>query len=88
MLLLFPVALVTGRKREMVEFTNFQLAVADQLGTDRLNLRQGRMLLRMFEQLPAGDPNRPARRGEELVELYEYLHAEEPDDELDEAPFR
>lgn len=78
LLLLYPIALITGRKRQMAEYTNFQLAVADEAGADRLNLRQGRILLRMYEELPPPRPGEPARSGDELVALYNELH---PDNE-------
>jgi hypothetical protein len=75
MLFLIPLSFIVRRRREFTEFTNFQLAVADSAGTDRLNLRQGRMLLRMFKELPPPPPGAPARSGGELIALYEQLHA-------------
>jgi hypothetical protein len=62
MLFLIPLSFIVRRRREFTEFTNFQLAVADSAGTDRLNLRQGRMLLRMFKELLRLHPVRPRGR--------------------------
>jgi hypothetical protein len=84
MIVLFPVALVTGKRREFMEFTNFQLAVAESLGTNSLKLRQGRAILRMFNDLPRPLPGQPARSGAELLDLYEEIH--EGEDEISDLP--
>jgi len=84
MIVLFPLALLTGRRREFMEYTNFQLAVSESLGTNSLKLRQGRIILRMFNELPPPAPGDPARSGADLLELYEEIHAHDDESE-DEA---
>ena len=83
MLFLIPLSFIVRRRREFNEYMNFQLAVVDSAGTDRLNLRQGRRLLRMFKEIPPPQPGEPARSGAELVALYEDMHYE--DDLYDDA---
>lgn len=86
MLVITPIALLTGRTREMREFSKFQIEVAERAGAQRLTLRQGKILLGMFEEIPPGDPKQPPRSGAELVALYDELHPvdEEEDDDEDE----
>jgi hypothetical protein len=81
MIILFPLALLAGKKREFMEFSNFQLAVAESLGSNSLKLRQGRVLLRMFNELPPPSPGEPARSGAELLDLYDEIHAGDEDDD-------
>jgi hypothetical protein len=73
-----------GRSRELTEWTNFQLAIAEAAGVGRINLRQGWKLPGMFKELPEGDRHLGLRTGHELVAEYETLHAEE-DPDLTEA---
>jgi len=76
-LLLYPIAAVTGRRRELTEFSNFQVAAVQMLGADRLTLRASKRLLAMFEEPPPPTPGEGPRSGEELIALYEELHREE-----------
>jgi hypothetical protein len=82
MLFLIPLSFLVRRRREFNEFMNFQLAVVDAVGTDRLNLRQGRRLLRMFEELPPPQPGAPPRSGADLLDLYDVMHPDDEDDDV------
>lgn len=84
--LLFPIAALLGRTREFLEYSNFTNAVVDDIGADRLTLRQGRQIVRMFRELPSGERGTPARSGGELLGLYESLHDWRALDEQFDAP--
>ncbi|MHB8059765.1 MAG: hypothetical protein ACYDHO_02900 [Gaiellaceae bacterium] len=73
MVTVLPIAYVVGRSAEYFEYTNFQVAAAEELHSDRLSLRQGYVLLKMFEALPPRTPGEPVREGYELLGLYEAL---------------
>jgi hypothetical protein len=74
---LYPIAVITGRRREFEELTNFKIAAAENVGADRLKLRSVRLLTSMYEELPPSAPGQPARSGDELIALYEDLHPDE-----------
>jgi hypothetical protein len=80
MLILLPLSFLFRRRREFVEFTNFELAVAEEAGVDRLNLRQGYGLLRMFKEIPPPAPGEGVRSGQQLLRLYSALHDEDEND--------
>ena len=86
LVVLFPLALLLGKRREYMEYSNFTVAIVDVLGTDRLKLRQGRIILGMFNELPPPSPGAPARSGDELVELYEELHADDDEETPEPSP--
>lgn len=72
--LLYPIASLTGRRRELTEFKNFEGAVLDSMGTDLITLRSGKRILDAFHELPPPAEGEPPRSGEELIALYNQLH--------------
>jgi len=80
-LLLYPIASLSGRRRELTEFTNFELAIADSVGADRLTLRAGKKVLDAFHELSPPAEGEPPRSGEELIALYNQMHPDEQDEE-------
>jgi len=53
-------------------------------GGHGLTLRQSKMLLGMFAELPPLRPGQPPRSAEELIALYEQLHPEEGEEPVGE----